>query len=91
MRDIANGSELQARLTPGGSRSYACSPRTKRVQPVSRQHCLMGICLTMKKLILVLVLLVHAPSVVLVNAPGGAYIQCDPQNPLSPVRCSPDS
>lgn len=24
------------------------------------------------------------------NAPGGAYIQCDPRNPSSPVRCKPD-
>jgi hypothetical protein len=28
--------------------------------------------------------------VTLVNAPGGAYIQCDPRNPQSPVRCTPD-
>jgi hypothetical protein len=28
--------------------------------------------------------------VTLVNAPGGAYIQCDPRNPSSPVRCKPD-
>jgi hypothetical protein len=28
--------------------------------------------------------------VTLVNAPGGAYIQCDPGNPSSPVRCTPD-
>ncbi len=26
----------------------------------------------------------------LVNAPGGDYIQCDPRNPSSPVRCKPD-
>ncbi len=25
------------------------------------------------------------------NPPGGAYIQCDPRNPQSPVRCKPDS
>jgi hypothetical protein len=25
-----------------------------------------------------------------VNAPGGAYIDCDPRNPQSPVRCTPD-
>ena len=24
------------------------------------------------------------------NAPGGAYIDCDPRNPSSPVRCKPD-
>lgn len=29
-------------------------------------------------------------AVTLVNAPGGAYIQCDPRNPSSPVRCKPD-
>jgi hypothetical protein len=25
-----------------------------------------------------------------VNAPGGAYIDCNPSNPNSPVRCTPD-
>jgi hypothetical protein len=25
-----------------------------------------------------------------VNAPGGDYIQCDPRNPSSPVRCKAD-
>jgi hypothetical protein len=39
----------------------------------------------MKEFILVLALLVSAPSVVPVNAPGGAYIQCDLQNPI--VAC----
>jgi hypothetical protein len=29
-------------------------------------------------------------KVVRVNAPGGAYIDCDPRNPQSPVRCTPD-
>jgi hypothetical protein len=29
-------------------------------------------------------------SVTLVNAPGGDYIQCDPRNPSSPVRCKAD-
>jgi hypothetical protein len=24
------------------------------------------------------------------NPPGGSYIQCDPKNPRSPVRCTPD-
>lgn len=24
------------------------------------------------------------------NAPGGAYVQCDPSNPQSPVRCTAD-
>jgi hypothetical protein len=25
-----------------------------------------------------------------INAPGGAYIDCDPRNPQSPIRCTPD-
>jgi hypothetical protein len=29
-------------------------------------------------------------KVTFVNAPGGAYIQCDPNNKSSPVRCKPD-
>jgi hypothetical protein len=28
--------------------------------------------------------------VTLANAPGGAYVQCDPRSKSSPVRCSPD-
>lgn len=28
--------------------------------------------------------------VLFANAPGGAYIDCDPRNPSSPVRCKPD-
>jgi len=28
--------------------------------------------------------------VIYANAPGGAYIDCDPRNPSSPVRCKPD-
>lgn len=28
--------------------------------------------------------------VTLANAPGGAYIQCDPRSKSSPVRCTPD-
>jgi hypothetical protein len=28
--------------------------------------------------------------VILINAPGGAYIQCDPNNKSSPVRCNAD-
>jgi hypothetical protein len=47
--------------------------------------------LATKEFILVLVLLMGAPSVVLVNAPGRAYIQCDPQNRSSHVRCNADS
>jgi hypothetical protein len=31
-----------------------------------------------------------APTAALANPPGGAYIQCDPRNPNSPVRCEPD-
>ncbi len=30
-------------------------------------------------------------TVTFVNAPGGDYIQCDPRNPSSPVRCKADS
>jgi hypothetical protein len=45
----------------------------------------------MKKSILALALLVSTTYVVLVNAPGGAYVQCDARNPSSPVRCTPDS
>jgi hypothetical protein len=29
-------------------------------------------------------------KVILVNAPGGSYIDCDPRNPNSPIRCTPD-
>ena len=47
--------------------------------------------MTARKIILVLVLLTSATTVVFANAPGGAYIQCDPKNPSSPVRCAPDS
>lgn len=37
--------------------------------------------------------LAHADDeakIIRVNAPGGAYIQCDPRNPQSPIRCTPD-
>lgn len=37
-----------------------------------------------------LTLLASAPGIALANAPGGAYIQCDPHNPSSPIRCKPD-
>ncbi|MFY9696122.1 MAG: hypothetical protein WA776_22335 [Xanthobacteraceae bacterium] len=30
-------------------------------------------------------------AITLVNAPGGDYIQCDPRNSSSPVRCKADS
>jgi hypothetical protein len=43
-----------------------------------------------KKLILILALLATAASVAFANPPGGAYIQCDPRNPRSPIRCTPD-
>jgi hypothetical protein len=28
--------------------------------------------------------------VIFANAPGGDYIQCDPRNPSSPIRCKAD-
>jgi hypothetical protein len=31
-----------------------------------------------------------AAEVSLANAPGGAYIQCDPKSKSSPIRCTPD-
>ncbi len=48
--------------------------------------------MTVKKTILALALLVSAMAATTVwaNAPGGAYIQCDPRNPSSPIRCTPD-
>jgi hypothetical protein len=33
---------------------------------------------------------VFGARVTLANAPGGAYIQCDPRSKSSPVRCTPD-
>jgi hypothetical protein len=51
--------------------------------------------ITAKKIVLVVALLATAVTVTTTaawaNAPGGAYIQCDPRNPQSPVRCRPDS
>ena len=44
-----------------------------------------------KMVALALLLAAGAPSVASANPPGGAYIQCDPHNPSSPVRCKPDS
>ena len=41
-------------------------------------------------LLLASLLLAGAPTRAAANPPGGAYIQCDPRNPSSPVRCSPD-
>jgi len=50
--------------------------------------------MTVKKVILALLLLASAITTTLAtaqgNAPGGAYIQCDPRNPRSPIRCTPD-
>jgi len=45
---------------------------------------------TAKKAILILLLLASATTTVFANPPGGSYIQCDPKNPRSPVRCTPD-
>ncbi|MGC2123261.1 MAG: hypothetical protein WA652_10440 [Xanthobacteraceae bacterium] len=42
------------------------------------------------KIILALALLAGATATAFANAPGGAYIQCDPNNKSSPVRCTPD-
>jgi hypothetical protein len=41
-------------------------------------------------LLAVLFSAIGAVTVSYANAPGGAYIQCDPRNPKSPVRCTPD-
>ncbi len=46
--------------------------------------------MTAKTIILALALLVSAATATLANAPGGAYIQCDPHNPRSPISCTPD-
>jgi hypothetical protein len=49
--------------------------------------------MTLTKAFLVLALLataLSAATITYANAPGGAYIQCDPRNPRSPVRCTPD-
>ena len=43
-----------------------------------------------RKIILVLALLATTATATFANAPGGAYIQCDPHNPRSPIRCTPD-
>lgn len=46
---------------------------------------------TIAKMLLLAVLLVASvPAIAAANAPGGAYIQCDPRNPSSPVRCKAD-
>lgn len=41
-------------------------------------------------LLLALTLLASVPAMAAANAPGGAYVQCDPRNPSSPVRCRAD-
>jgi hypothetical protein len=46
--------------------------------------------MTVKKLILLLALLASATTAAFANAPGGSYIQCDPRNPQSSIRCTPD-
>jgi hypothetical protein len=46
--------------------------------------------MTAKKIILALALLATAATATWANAPGGAYIQCDPNNPRSPISCTPD-
>jgi hypothetical protein len=43
-----------------------------------------------KTIILALALLASAITITLANAPGGAYVDCDPRNPNSPIRCTPD-
>jgi hypothetical protein len=45
---------------------------------------------TLTKVILTLLLLASAISGAFANPPGGSYIQCDPKNPRSPIRCTPD-
>jgi hypothetical protein len=50
--------------------------------------------MTAKNMILALALLATAAmataTTTWANAPGGAYVQCDPSNPQSPVRCTAD-
>jgi len=45
---------------------------------------------TLTKIILVALLLASAIGGALANPPGGSYVQCDPKNPRSPIRCTPD-
>lgn len=45
---------------------------------------------TLTKVILVALLLGSAIGGAFANPPGGSYIQCDPKNPRSPIRCTPD-
>jgi hypothetical protein len=49
--------------------------------------------MTLTKAVLILALSVSAftfATSTFANAPGGSYIQCDPRNPRSPIRCTPD-
>ena len=49
--------------------------------------------MTLTKALLIFALAVTAITTAtstFANAPGGSYIQCDPRNPRSPVRCTPD-
>jgi hypothetical protein len=46
--------------------------------------------MTVKKIILALALLASATTYALANAPGGAYVQCDPRSKSAPIRCSTD-
>ena len=43
-----------------------------------------------KKVVFVLVLLATTVAIANVSLAGGSYIQCDPRNPSSPIRCSAD-
>jgi hypothetical protein len=44
----------------------------------------------LKTAILVLALLASVATPTFANPPGGDYIQCDPRNPKSPIRCTPN-
>ena len=46
--------------------------------------------MTRTKVVLIVLLLASAISNAFANAPGGSYIQCDPKNPRSPLRCTTD-
>jgi hypothetical protein len=57
--------------------AFRCTPdRREKVTPT--------------KVILILLLLASAITAAFANPPGGSYIQCDPKNPRSPIRCTPD-
>ena len=46
--------------------------------------------MTPTKVVLIVLLLASAISNAFANAPGGSYIQCDPKNARSPLRCTTD-